>query len=689
MVDPLSLIPLPDEDPGRFFQGPVEPGVVRRRWEAPQQLSFSTRLPARLGDIGQLDDGLWANGGWYPQPVVEGRLPVVEWDVTVTLAPGLVGSLNGVTGRDTLRWSGPADRVALSVIPNGEIIRINEDIILLSRGEKDVRLLRKLLRLAAGWPEELPKHLTVVVDRDRSSLAVAAPGMLFLSEQAFRLSPGLARFHAGAVRTPMLAAAVPLPDGWWRGFCAEALAAAYPAPAVEDVLRWFSWNPVVHAVLYDGTLPFYDDIFASSFGPPTGPQAPTPPPIPPRAAVRQFDAQHGPGAALAVARAVLAGESPPVPPELLASWAAPYPIQDYRVEQRPDGTYLRRDAPPDAPIEVVPLRIDGVDQPPWVVGPGPAERPVSGQLIQLDPQALTSQTERTNDRLPSRYLPVISGYLDDISPSQWSFDAAGWLSLRREGDTRNLYYGEIAHDTEDLVSVELGYIRSAGALIDRLHRAGRWSFNISTSLLDPGFRPTDAGLIAVGTGVGYTRSTLRGELDTAGQLWAVGGSVGFIPGSDQTWAGVGGSAVRYVPLSPHQTFALRLNAAVAQGTVEHRLLSLGGADNLRSVVDHAALGQFRLVSNAEYRWVPFRHLDVPLGLLWLSGFQISPGVEAGALWTDAGPVTAAGATIGAFGLFDLLGASPTFGGLVFGVPVYARGLDPGAWQVYLQGEQNF
>lgn len=732
-ADALTRLPLPEDDRTRIrmFPAAVERGSIE--FDAlpgfPDTMRFVAHLPERYGDVGALRGrGLMGNGGWYPQPVDGGGAPVGgTWDVVVRLPDGVVGVLNGAVGGEgeprgaeggSVRWTGTADRAALAVLTHA---RVSEEVV----GEGRVTFVehrraepwvhaqvRALIAPEDGaegaWPLDGPPHLTIVEDLDLLRLALPAPGMVYLSDRAFRLTRPLARYHAAGVRRALYAALVPRADGWERDFVAALLMEGRRAPSPTKLLGWLSWNPVVDAILHDGTLPYYGDTFGEVYPETGGGLTGLTRRIPGSAAGAQVVDVLGVDRAADLRRWLLADADLPeaariagVPAEVIAGWALPYAsAQDYRVV-RDRGVVVERLAPGGTPAEVVTVRVDGEDRPPWVAGPGPDRLTLPGDArrVVIDPAGHVQESDRSDNSWPPRWSTILSGGIYDLSPTQRSFTAEGLLALRRQGDTHNLYLGYLSHDNEDLLGASVGWVRYVGPLVDRRVRTQRISLTFGPSLLDPAFRPTESGAIALGAGLGWAWDTRHGEQDTSGQRLSVGVGGGVIPGSTDAWASTGVGVVQLVPMGGRAALALRAKAGWASGEVQHRLLPLGGADNLRSVTDHAVVGNERTVGNVEVRWAVFRNASLPLPLMWLSELQLAPGIEAGALWREAGDdgITrraserslGLGATLGAHVVVDALGARPEFVGVSLAVPLAQQGYDPGGLQLYLDFTQAF
>ncbi len=725
LVDPLAALPAPPDDRTliRTFPGEADPGAMT--WaaipgEPAGSWSFEVRLPVRYGDLGVLPhDGLWANGGWYPQPVGPGgEARVADWSVSVALPAGVgVGVLNGQVGTDSLAWRGTADRAALAVVVGGRVseiparggtVRFVERHGLLRGGHE--RAVAHLLEQVVedAWPLDGPPALTVVEDLDLHRLARAAPGMVFLSDRTFRLSPGFLRpYHVGAVRREVAAAALQgrggvFADGWARDFGGAALTEELPSPSVRKLLGWFSWNPVIDALLYDGTLPYFADVFDEPFGGPPGLLDVLGGRIPGRAAAMQLDDLLGKGQSAALTRRLMAGEplaeaaaALGVPPALVEAWGRPYPAaQDYVVHVDAAGARVVRDAPADAPPEVVVVKVDGAALPPWIAGPGPDAlalapdpRPKS---VQVDPEGHVHESDLANGRWPVKWTLVVNGGIYNINPSQHAFDLAADLYFRRRNDSRDLYVVGVDHDAQDLLSMNVGWVRYLGPLVDRRTRTHRISLFAGPSLLDPAFRPTDSGAVAIGGAAGYAWDTRTDDdLALSGHRLSVAVGGGFVPRSEDRWASAMIAAVKLLSPHPRHVFALKAKAGVATGDVEHRLLPLGGGGDVRAVPEPAVVGNQRLDATIEYRWAPLRNASIPLPLAWLSEIHLSPAIDAGVAWRGEERYAAVGAALGVHTIVDLLGAKGSLAGVTFALPLWTSNLDADALQLYIDFSHAF
>jgi hypothetical protein len=308
------------------------------------------------------------------------------------------------------------------------------------------------------------------------------------------------------------------------------------------------------------------------------------------------------------------------------------------------------------------------------------------QRVIVDPDAHHDDPDRSNNRWPARWNVIATGWFDDVSATAGTFDLWADLVFRKSGDNRNVYLLGLEHDTQDLISTYLGYVRYLGTPLSRSVREHRFVVAAGPALLDPAFRPTDEGAVAVGGSAAYTWDTRpSAKVQVHGHRLSVSSGAGFVPGSEEQWASAGASYVQLLPAHPRHVFALRTRASWASGDVEHRLLTLGGSDAIRSVPATTWVGNERLIAQLEYRWAAFRDVSLPLGFGWMSELVFAPGVETGVSWRDgvADPATVIGVTAGVYTLIDVLGARPTLFGVSGGLPVYTSFARSGGPEVYL------
>ncbi len=721
-VDPFGALDLPTGDLAIQRSGPgwpdpgggvSTPGSLAACGPAGcDTLPFATTLPRRYGDSGALrGEGLWANGTWLPvaaateHPAPPGPPSLVfltpptpaaftgpaAWHVELTLPPNVVAVLNGQVSpasptETTFVVDTVAERLALAVLPAkrapvSTIEVAGGTITFVGRAAQRPNVQKQVRALVEqDWPFATPPRLVVVTDHDRERLATAGPGVVYLSDRAFRLSPGLARFHWPAARRALYAAASGLPD-WDAQFVATALAEGRPAPSVGRSLGWAAWNPIIDELLTDGTLPFYGDTFSEAHLAPADALLTLAGRRNPRAAALQARDLLGADGVAALVTSTLHGGPAPVvdaartagvPAAIVEGWLrAEDPAQDLHVLSRAGRPVaVEREGGRDA--EPVVVKTDAAAQV-WTAAPGATlELPNGTKTVAVDPDARLLDADRTDNRAPPRWSTVVTGWVDDISPSQGSFTAWGDVVLRRQGDTHWLYVLGATHDAQDLLSLNATVVRYLGPEVTRRLRAHRLYFSFGPSLLDPSYAGAAEGQVVLGGSVNYLWDTRTADTYAfSGHRFSVGASTGALLGSDQAWASAGTSYVQLLPITPRHVIATRLRAGWTSGDLANRLLPLGGADAVRAASEREVVGNERAVANVEYRWTVVHDASLPLPLLWLSEVQVVPGVEAGVVYRhgDADPVAAYGADLGLYTVVDVFGARPTLFGVVGALPL--------------------
>jgi hypothetical protein len=703
LADPLALLPDAPDDRTTFRTWPGVPENGELSW-APAgegRWSFTTRLPRRYGALGVLPwRGLWANGGWYPQPLIEGAVQIADWEVSVALPEGMAGAVGTAVGEGRVTWQGRGERAALAALKRGRIDTLVGEgvtITLLEDGpERPARDALLLQVFEDAWPCEEPGALTVIESPQLRRLVRPGPGTLFLSDRAFRATGRLKRFHRVGVSRGVLAAALPVEEPWARDIAADGFAREYRARVqaadVEDLLRWGAWIPEIDALLYDGSVPFVADLFVETF--PGDPLQDDllelfAPRTPGQVVAAKLDDRYGEGTAAAVGRRLLAGESLEEAAvtlgiaEGLAPWRAPYPEQDYRLEVSDATVRVVREAPPDAQAEPVVLEVDG-ERYRWLAGPGPDEETwildAPPQRVALDPDRRLAQTDYVEERWPPRWTTTFAFFPYNINLSDQTLSLAATGVLRKQYDTRNLYFGELFINPVNRLGAEVTWRRSAGGLLDRRARPHRFYLSFSPAWLNDDYRPTPDGQIALGVSAAYSYDDrVDYHFPLKGNTLGLGVGAGFVPGSDQRWTSASASSSAILSPHPRHAVAVRARAGVAGGEVEHRLLGLGGSGALRFVPIGAAVGDWRALMAAEYRAAVIRNASVPLWLAWGSELQLTAGIEAGVLGDarleDGGRIDLAqgvGWTAGVSGIGDLLGARPTMIGVTAAGPIVAE-----------------
>ncbi|MEQ1566342.1 MAG: hypothetical protein ABMA64_11945, partial [Myxococcota bacterium] len=558
LVDPLRSLPDPTDDLQllRTFPGRPSRGEVRWTLGPDGRVSFVATLPRRFGAVGATRHGLFAAGGWYPQPV---GLPEVEWAVTLTVPEGSGGAVGDQVGVGVLRWTGRGERAPIAVVRDPRITPLDagpdDDVVLLTRGRPRGALVAELEQRIAGLPATLDG---VVVEAPlRRRLVAHGPGLAYVSDRAFRLTPGFRFVHRHAVARGVATAMVSADDPLARALAGAALA------EVEDerrsqveasrLLGAFSWVPQINALLASERIPFYSEVLDRAW--PSDPVRDDlaeqfAPHAPGTAALVQLDDRFGPGVGRCAGLRLAIGD--PVDDALVRCGAAagaldPYhaeaPPQDYRLEVGPSGVTVTRDAPSGGLPEVVVVRVDGVDHP-LSVAPGGAETvPGAARRVSLDPQRHVLQTSRLGDSWPPRYDLTVAAWVDTVNLTRAQLFAAGFATVRRRYDTRNLAFGALSNSRSDWVTVELGYLHKLGPLLDGWNRPHRLRIDGSASLLDPGFSPTDGAAVALDSTASWTwDDRVSSDFPLRGARVSVAAGGGGIPGGGVGWSSASLSA---------------------------------------------------------------------------------------------------------------------------------------------------
>lgn len=729
LVDALAALPQPTDDLSawRTYPAAEDRGELRWTQEPDGSVRFTTRLPRRFGALGALPrEGLWANGGWYPVVLVEGALIVSEWRAELRLPDGAVGALNGSAGEGSLRFSGRAEWLSLAVLPGGRITPLDDGLILVQRGVERRRRDAELVRVwRDAWPSDLsgPRAVVVVEMPDQRRLVRAGPGVLYLSDLAFRLSPPLYRYHRRPVARGLLQAALPVEDPWGRALAAAAFAARYGERAdVNDasgLVRRLAFIPWVDALLYSGNSAFHAEFFGETFpGDPLHDDLAEmfAPRLDGQVLATKLDDLHGAGTADAMARQLVwgadlhdAASRAGVDPAALEAWRRGYPAQDLLLSIGEQGgvwsATVRREAPMDAPREPLVLQVDDrrlVQELPagsativYTLG----ERP---RRVVLDPDGHIQQTSKVYDSWPTRWTLVGTITPESVNLSARTFEGVAIARARRLYDTRNAFDAYAFSDEKNLLGVQFAYNRFYGPLLDRRSRPMRLTPWASAALLSPSFRPTEQGRLALDLGLSFSRDT-RGNATFPLSGTRVGASLdgGLIPSTELRWASASlGGAALYAP-HPRVVLAGRASLGQAAGDVDHRLYSLGGSSAMRGIAPGVVVGRQRALVGLELRTLPLRDLSLPLGwVYWLDEVQLSAGLEAG--WSGQASLAdestafdqsfyAVGWTAGALVVVDGLGTIPGMGGVTLAQARWqsASFAEPAPLQILLRFSQEF
>ncbi len=701
-VDPLAELPDATDDVfgPRTWPGAHDPGVVHFEEVDDGVWWFYTILPKRYGDVGSTAHGLFANGAWYPQPLVSGLPPEVQWVVQLRASEGddallVVGD---ELGDGVVRWRGAGERVSIAVVPHAKVTPIVAEgvrVEVVSQGRPTNALMRELREaLPVARPHGTPLDGVIVVAPLRRRLARPGRGMSYISDRAFRVTPGFRRFHRVAVARGAVQGLLPLADPYERELTAASAAMQYAerlaGPGARDIARWAAWLPRIDALIYDGRLPYFAEVFETAW-----------PGDPVQDDLMERYAPHTPGTAvlaqvadawgaqtadaLGVALAsgaplLVAAEVAGVPPAWLEGHRGPSPPSALSLSVDSGSVGVGRVADVGTPAEVIVIDVDG-ERTAWVTAPGTDGTvvPVSAppRRVVVDPDGHLDPTSRAGLTWPGAYTVTAAAWVDTLSVSDLYVEGTAAMWVRRRHDTHNTVAGTVFTDQESLLGASLGYIRRDGPLLDGLTRPHRVSVWASPALLNPAYAPVDdGGRVAVGGGLAYAWDTrVSREFPVRGHRLTASVDGGFVPGTARTWLSTGASATGVASPHPRHPFVADVSGAIARGDVDHRLLPLGGPVALRSLPTGTAIGTRRAIGLAEYRVAPIRGASVPALLAWGTELQLSVGGEVGTGTVDGAAVSAAGVTAGLGVVGDVFGMQPQLMGITAAWPVWADGLD--------------
>jgi hypothetical protein len=691
----------------RTFPGRRDRGDIELRAVGPGAWAFTTRLPRRYEDVGATFRGAFANGWWHPVVLdVDGAPAPIVWEVTLSAPDDRLVVVGGAWGPGEARAEVHGERVSVAAVPDAAVTPVAPGFTLVTRGAPSPAWVSELGRVVRAVDSPAGGWRGVVVEAPlRRRLSRPGLGVAYLSDRAFRLVRPLRRYHRVGVARGVLTALVPSPDPFVRDVGGAAWTRAFVddlrGPPARRVLKWLSWTPTIDFVLNDGTLPFHADVFEAAF--PSDPLADDvvealDPHLPGTAVVAQLEDASpgvaGPVAAAAVAGADRAGlaAAAGIQVEALDAYDAAPPIEDWVLDVGDTGVVVTRDAPPDAMPETLVVAVDG-DRRVIAIPAGSGEFRVAdtrpGRVV-VDPGRHTHPTSRLGDSWPQRFVVTASAAIETINLSEGWVSARANLTRRRSGSNRESVGLGLGTSRDTVLASTASWSWRFGPQQTGLSRAHRLQVAATGAWMNGRFAEPDDPPGTIGAGVSWSWQNqppvlfpLRG--------WRLAARVGggsaigeFLP-----WYGATGSVTRYLSPHPRVVVAARAAAGWTESQLRSRLLSLGGPGLLRSVPYGDVFGTTRALAAAELRVVPIRDASVPLGVMWASELQLTAGAEWGYLATPDGPVQAFGATFGAAGLADVLGADPYLLGVTVGVPVWTHGVVGSGPSVYVRWAQEF
>ena len=712
LLDPLAALPSAPDDLNqlRTFPGPVDRGSMRFENVGPGAWTFESQLPRRFGAIGHTQHGTYASGGFYPQPVLDGRIPELSWTVDLTLPDGALGVVGNTVGTGVVHWEGASDRVTLAVPRKArvETVEVGSQHVTVVGKRRPRRALLRAVEKVLPETRIDGKALsdTVLVEAPlRRRLVRPSAGVALVSDRIFRLAPLFTPFHRHGFVKGIATAASPHRDGLARELDGAVRAAQWKAErrggGASGLTRAFTWVPQIDYLLSSRRIAFYSEIF-EEVHPGDVVQddlVETLAPRRPGSSVRvQLDDRYGVGTSEAVNQALHRGLSLPealaavdADPDLDRVWRRPLPVQDY-VLTVGDTAVVTRQTAPDAPLETVILRTTTRGEtrdravrllPGQPFDLGPVERVV------IDPRRHVLQASRTRDAWPQRPLRVTAAaFVNNLNLTRFRIEGSAIAWLRGRYDTKNLFSGSVFSSRSSLVGGSLGYVRKFGPLIDGISRQHRLSFSVGPRVIDPRFLSVEDGRFSVAGSARYSwDNRVSSDFPLRGQRISIGGTAGTFPGTSSRWANASAAATAITSPHPRHAFAARARVSVAAASRPDQLITLGGLGSMRSlpVLPPCQLGpqedpcaqvaREAVLGAVEYRVAPLRNLSVPMGLIWGTELQVSVGLEGVAARLLEGNGAALGGTLAVGGLADMFGAEPTFMGVTGGWLLYAQGID--------------
>ena len=702
-VDPHTKLPLPTDDRTYFrtFPGRAERGKIGIRHISPNRVRFYTILPKRFGDIGSKPKRyLSANGGWYPQPIIEENPTPPKWSVQVSIPPLMTAALGQTVGQNSIHWEGRGERVSLVVFKKAVQSKIIdhgiEVTVMTPRKPRKAALKHLRTNLMRIRPPGVSLRGVLIELPLRRRIARSGNGQSYFSDRAWRLTPGLHQMHSISVTRAILPGLLPIQTRFEGQLAAAALSLRHQEELkkadMTGLLKKFSWNPLIHTILYDKTLPFWGDVFNKTH--PTDPlkddlsevlSPHTPGTVIVQKLLTHYSIQQVWALGLGIASGLplaQAAESSGIDVTRITKWRAPYPTQNYTLEWSDDNAWLRRTADVTAQPEDVLVRINGNTQL-FQMPKGPSKAVLSPKSevteITIDPKGLTAQTSRFKDSWPPKVLATVAAWVSSVNIQQKYIVGYAGAWFRGKYDTRNVTSISVYANAIDSPGVQVGWSHRWGPLQDGLSRPNRFGMSLNSAFIDPRFHPDfdpELGqrLFVIGATASYAWDTRVSSIfPQRGKRIFMSLSGGHAPATGEGWVTSRLGITGIIPLHPRHVLAAKLSGGWATGGVDDRKLRLGGTNRLFSFAPNVAIGDLRGIAKAEYRVAAVRNASIPLGVVWLDEIHGKLGMELGGIHgEDVGLQWGVGVTGGTSFILDLLGAKPFAIGLDIGLPVPMR-----------------
>ncbi len=695
-----ALVDLPrakgDLDGSRMWPGHADQGELT--WtQSGDTLTFEARLPHRFGDIGWSQRGLFANGAWYPVALVDGALPIVDWDVELEVPPGIVGVVGNVAAPGVVRWTGHGERASLAALRHAHLTLHHDEghsVVVLTRRKPRRALTRTLAdQLTVMNVEGVTWEGVVVETPLRLDLVRPGLGVAYLSDLAYEVFPGFARLHAADVAEGLAASFAPSSDPLTRAVTGAAMGfrqrVAIGAEKQRQKLTRIRWLSIVDNALRAADMRFQDTIL----------QEPAPmrpvhddlvdrfnPHIPGAVALGQVRARVGDEAAIEMGLALARGSTlqeatcdAGYPGDPHAAWAGLYLPRDYAVLAHRGVVTVTREAAADTPGEVVELDVDG-ERRLWETPAGPAELVLEGEGIKkvvVDPDLQVGQTTRNNDRIPQPVYAVAGVLLGRVDFLQEFVEAELNFTLRRAADTHNTFMLGAFSNQRDRIGAITGWTALVGRPTLRTVREHGLSLQLEFTVLNPLFDAGEENRTSVGGRFIWTwdnrESALFPRKGASVRLALLGGGA---PEGGNAYAQATAKATATFAPHPRVVLAGRAMVGFAAADASTRRLMFGGPDGVRAIPDQLVQPNAQGILSLEIRPVLFDHAHVPLGVGTMSTMYAFAGLDVGAASLAGLPALALGANVGVGTVFSVLGITPGSVHVTVGIPVVTYGLDP-------------
>lgn len=732
------------------------------------------RLASRYGTLGHARNGTQLGDPWYPllvdaeapaPPRADHRVTLsseeprvfvhgggatsgkeASWEVRDVTHAAVFALEEAHIARETVRGidvsfvtqRAPVPRTKDS--PTGEADPFDPDASrkIVATTERAISFARSLGMSASpiALPRGLSPKLVVVEIEERQRLAVALPGILAVSDRAFRLFPlgAVERFHELGLRRrafavlldPHLRAVERERDLPWAADLSASLlldlsirAENEPRKSPSDLVGFASFHPAVDQLLYAPQVAFRSEYFAQHDGDDLdrdgAERAKNPWPFG-RFVLEKLRDRLGPEKLSEMARLHLfqgisfrnaASQAHEAPLDaFFATWIGKKrrlayrlgPIRSTKTDEgfehvvtveRLGETWIREPVTVEVRDEEG-KKVRGVWDAPGEAGEVRLRTSHALDAVTIDPEGRLSQDPKLT-RVHPRYddttehpfrPPVFNAFAANLSFSRARPDALVDFSLRRKYDVRE-GFGLRLVTSQRGYGGGIRYFRGLGSMVDLNSTAATASVGVSALRSDTGFGGSRTPVTEAGVNLGVGFDTRRQINDPA-----TGRSLSFgtFLGVDHEDAGKNHLALTFSARGQQLlwTSVTNIVALTAGGTLAkcpalpHALPTLGSRQSLRAYETDELLGCATTFVSIEDRWSPLRGFYWnAANLAWLRKVQVVPFAAAG---TVSSRTTAEDlfrryfleAGLGLRAHYDYAGVQPAVMALDFAFPLTRR-----------------